>query len=69
MKGEYLQRIATEPNVCFGKLCVRGTRIWVDVIVENLAAGASEQEILSAYPALTTDDIKAARTYADAGDR
>jgi uncharacterized protein (DUF433 family) len=44
-------------------------RIWVDLIVENLAAGASEQEILNAYPSLTADDIKVVRTYAAARDR
>jgi len=64
MSDELLQRISIDPNICFGKPCIRGTRIWVDVIVENLAAGASEQEILNAYPALTADDINAARTYA-----
>jgi uncharacterized protein (DUF433 family) len=69
MSNELLQRISIDPNICFGKPCIRGTRIWVDLIVENLAAGASEQEILDAYPALTAPDISAARTYAAERDR
>jgi uncharacterized protein (DUF433 family) len=63
-REDLLQRISMDSNVCFGKPCIRGTRIWVEVIVENLAAGASEQEILNTYLALTADDIDAARTYA-----
>jgi uncharacterized protein (DUF433 family) len=64
MNSEYLQRTTADPNVCFGKPCIRGTRIWVELIVENLAAGASEQEIMNAYPALIADDINAAIVYA-----
>jgi uncharacterized protein (DUF433 family) len=64
LRDDLLRRITIDPNVCFGQPCIRGTRIWVEVIVENLAAGASEQEILNAYPALTDDDINAALTYA-----
>jgi uncharacterized protein (DUF433 family) len=65
MSDDLLQRITIDPNVCFGKPCIRETRIWVELIIENLAAGVSEQEILDAYPALTADDINAARAYAD----
>jgi uncharacterized protein (DUF433 family) len=63
-REDLLQRISMDPNVCFGKPCIRGTRIWVDLIIENLAAGATKQQILNGYPALTTDDINAATTYA-----
>jgi uncharacterized protein (DUF433 family) len=59
-----LQRIFIDPNVCFGKPCIRGTRIWVALIIENLAAGVSESEILDSYPSLAPDDIKAALAYA-----
>jgi uncharacterized protein (DUF433 family) len=69
VNGEYLQRISIDPNICFGQPCIRGTRIWVDLIIENLAAGASRQDILNSYPSLTADDIEAARTYAAARDR
>jgi len=63
--SDLLQRITTDPNICFGKPCVSGTRIWVDVIIDNLADGRSEREILDAYPSLTGDDIDAVRAYAD----
>jgi uncharacterized protein (DUF433 family) len=63
-RDDLLQRISIDPNICFGKPCIRGTRIWVALIIENLADGASEQEILDAYPSLRADDIKAALAYA-----
>lgn len=63
-RDDLLQRISIDPNICFGKPCIRGTRIWVSLIIENLAAGAPEAEILENYPSLTSDDIKAALAYA-----
>lgn len=63
-RKQLLKRIAIDPNVCFGKPCIRGTRIWVELIVENLAEGVSEQELLEAYPQLERDDIRAALAYA-----
>lgn len=61
---DWANRISIDPNVCHGKPCIKGTRIWVSLIVDNLAAGSSEGEILEAYPSLTRDDIKAALAYA-----
>ena len=61
---ELLKRITIDPNVCFGKPCVRGTRIWVSLIIDNLADGVGEDEILAAYPQLKTEDIRAALSYA-----
>jgi uncharacterized protein (DUF433 family) len=63
-RKELLNRISIDPNICFGKACIRGTRIWVALIVENLADGVSEKELLEAYPQLTADDIRAALAYA-----
>ena len=63
-KEELFKRISIDPKVCFGKPCIRGTRIWVSLIVDNLAAGISAEEILAAYPSLKKEDIKAALTYA-----
>jgi len=57
-------RISINPNVCFGKPCIKGTRIWVSLIVDNLAAGATEEEILEAYPSLSREDIRAALAFA-----
>ncbi|MCA1793403.1 MAG: DUF433 domain-containing protein [Desulfobacteraceae bacterium] len=59
-----LERVVVDQDICFGKPCIRGTRIWVSLIMDNLAAGVSEDEILSAYPTLEKNDIRAAITYA-----
>jgi Uncharacterized conserved protein len=63
-RDELLQRISVDPNICFGKACVRGTRIWVSLIIEHLADGRTEQEILDDYPELDARDIHAALAYA-----
>jgi uncharacterized protein (DUF433 family) len=63
-RDELLQRISVDPNVCFGKACIRGTRIWVALIIEQLAWGRSEEEILADYPDLELLDIQAALAYA-----
>lgn len=63
-REELLKRISVDPNVCFGKPCIRGTRIWVSLIVDNLSEGISEDEILAAYPSLSREDIRAALAYA-----
>ncbi len=59
-----LERISIDPNVCFGKACIRGTRIWVSLILDNLADGVPETEILTAYPQLSPEDLRAALAYA-----
>jgi len=61
---ELLKRISVDPNVCFGKACIRGTRISVSLIAENLAEGISVEEILEAYPSLCREDIQAALAFA-----
>lgn len=61
---ELLQRISIDPNICFGKPCIRGTRIWVSLIMENLADGIAEAEIMEAYPQLKPEDIRAALAFA-----
>ena len=61
---DWKERISIDPNVCHGKPCIKGTRIWVSLIVDNLAAGSSETEILKAYPSLSRGDIRAALAYA-----
>ncbi|MCI0528221.1 MAG: DUF433 domain-containing protein [Nitrospira sp.] len=59
-----LERISVDPQVCHGKACIKGTRIMVSVILDNLAAGVSEKDILKSYPSLTREDIQAAVAYA-----
>ena len=58
------ERISVKPDVCHGKVCVAGTRIMVTVILDNLAEGVSEAEILRSYPTLLSEDIRAAIHYA-----
>jgi len=58
------ERISVNPAVCHGKACIRGTRVMVSVIIDNIAAGVSRDEIRSSYPALTPADIDAALAYA-----
>jgi len=58
-----LKRISINANICFGKPCIRGTRIWVSLILDFMANGMSIKEILEEYPSLTRDDIQAAIAY------
>ena len=62
-KRELLDRISVDSNVCFGKPCVRGHRIWVSLILDMLAAGTTFQEIVDNYPGLTEEDIRACIAY------
>ena len=61
---KWRERISLNPKVCHGKACIRGTRIMVSVILDNLAAGASKEEIQRSYPSLSLEDIDAALAYA-----
>lgn len=55
-----MQRISTDPNVCLGRPCVRGTRIWVSLILDLLASGMSEADVIGEYPQLAPEGIRAA---------
>lgn len=57
-------RISVDQFVCHGQACINGTRIMVSVVLDNLAANVSEDEILESYPTLKRDDIKATIAYA-----
>lgn len=59
-----LKRIVVDPSTCHGQACIKGTRVTVSVILDNLASGESESAILKSYPSLTHDDILAAIAYA-----
>jgi uncharacterized protein (DUF433 family) len=61
---DWRERISVDPLVCHGKVCIKGTRIMVSVILDNLAAGVSTEEILKSYPSLSPEDIQAAIAYA-----
>ncbi len=57
-------RITVDPQVCHGKACIKGTRVMVSVVLDNLAAGVSRDEILKSYPSLSGEDIEASIAYA-----
>ena len=58
------EHLGSNPAICGGDLCARGTRIPVTVILDNLAEGSSRDEILRSYPALRPEHIEAALAYA-----
>jgi uncharacterized protein (DUF433 family) len=64
-----LERISLDPEVRFGKPCVRGTRITVGDVLDYLAGGTSEAELLIEFPQLTHEDILACLAYAAARER
>jgi uncharacterized protein (DUF433 family) len=63
MVNTLLERISIDPNEAFGRPCIRGTRIWVLLILDFLASGTTSEEILGEFPQLGEDDIWAAIAY------
>lgn len=61
---DWQRQITVDPNVCHGQACVAGTRIPVSVVLDNLAAGVPEGELLASYPGLTHESIQACIAYA-----
>jgi uncharacterized protein (DUF433 family) len=59
----WLDRISVDPTVCHGKACIRGSRVMVSVVLDNLAAGETSEQIATAYR-LTVEDVQAAIAYA-----
>ena len=57
------ERISVDPAVCHGKACIRGTRVMVSVVLDNLAAGEGPGDVAEAYH-ITTDDVQASLLYA-----
>ena len=64
---DWAKHISVNPNICHGKACIRGTRVMVSVILDNLAAGLTVAEIVKSFPSLRPDDVAAALTYASDG--
>lgn len=64
-----LERISIDPNVRFGKPCVRGTRLTVGDVLDYLATGASEESLLREFPQLTHEDVLACFAFAAARER
>jgi uncharacterized protein (DUF433 family) len=64
MVDEWRDRISFEPEICHGKACIKGTRVMVSVILDNLAEGATPDEIVEEYPSLRKEDVFIAIKYA-----
>lgn len=64
MKTRLLTRIEINPRIMFGKPVIKGTRLPVEIILEKLAYGETEEDILKDYPFLKKEDVKAALLYA-----
>ena len=61
--ADMLSRISIDPNICFGKPCIRGHRIWVSLILDLLASGYTSQQVLDEYPGLEEADVLACIAY------
>lgn len=62
-REKLLKRISVNPDICFGKPCIKGHRIWVSLILDILASGMSIEEIHKDYPSLAEEDILACIAY------
>ncbi len=62
-RTELLRRISINPDICFGKPCLRGHRIWVSLILDLLSDGMSVAEVLAEYPGLEEADVRACIAY------
>jgi uncharacterized protein (DUF433 family) len=64
MMIDWRERIAADSAICHGKPCIKGTRIMVSVVLDNLAEGLTAEEIVAEYPSLVLEDVRAAMGYA-----
>lgn len=62
-RKELLARISIDPNVCFGKPCIRGHRIWVSRVLDLLSSGWTVQQLLEEYPGVQEADVRACIAY------
>jgi uncharacterized protein (DUF433 family) len=61
---DWREYLTSDPQVCHGQLCAKGTRVFVTNILDSLAEGATREEILRSYPSLRPEHIHAAVAYA-----
>ncbi|MFQ5820956.1 MAG: DUF433 domain-containing protein [Candidatus Heimdallarchaeota archaeon] len=64
MGEDWKEKISSQINICHGKVCIKGTRVMVSVILDSLAEGMTEEEILQEYPSLKKGDVQIAIQYA-----
>lgn len=60
---DWREHITVDPNICHGQACIKGTRVMVSVVLDNLTANVSQDEILRNYPSLNRESIRAAIAY------
>ena len=58
------ERISVDPAVCHGQACIKGTRVMVSIVLDNVAAGITTDELLKSYPTLSAEDVQAALEFA-----
>lgn len=61
--AKLLERISIDPQVCFGKPCIRGHRIWVSLVLDRLATGEAVEDLLRDFPQLGREDVLACIAY------
>jgi uncharacterized protein (DUF433 family) len=61
---DWREHITVDPDVCHGKPCIKGTRVMVSVVLDNLAAGQTPEEIAESYPSVDREAVQAAIAYA-----
>jgi uncharacterized protein (DUF433 family) len=61
---DWREYITVDPDVCHGKPCIKGTRVMVSVVLDNLAAGQTPEEIAGSYPSVNREAVLAAIAYA-----
>ncbi|HEY9868868.1 MAG TPA: DUF433 domain-containing protein [Candidatus Obscuribacterales bacterium] len=62
-REDLLQRISIDPDVCFGKPCIKGHRVWVSLVLDLLASGKTIEDVLAEYPGLEQEDVLACIAY------
>ena len=62
-KRKLLSRISIDPDICFGKPCIRGHRVWVSLVLDLLASGWTVEQLLEQYPGIEDADVRACIAY------
>jgi len=61
--SDWQERISIDPRICHGKPCIKGTRIWVSLVLDFLASGSTVEEVRREYPQLAPEDVQACIAY------
>ena len=61
---DWRERLSSDPTVCGGRVCVKGTRVMVSVVLDSLADGLTAEQIVAEYPTVRVEDVLAALAYA-----